>query len=70
MATVVSRSPKIYSYRADGLHVLTPRRLGETRYHEEVTPYKTLSEKEKKRQKQIDAVKRKNNSKALRKIVR
>lgn len=68
--TIISKSPKIYSYRADGLHILTPRRLGETRYHEEVTPYSKLTEKEKKRQKQLDAIKRKNNGKAVRKIVR
>lgn len=67
---IVSRSPKIYSYRADGLHILTPRHPGEIRYHEEVTPYKELTERQKKLQKKLDTIKRKNNSKALRKIVR
>ncbi|HAV1531532.1 TPA: hypothetical protein JG872_000342 [Enterobacter hormaechei subsp. xiangfangensis] len=68
--TIVSKSVKIYSYRADGLHIITPRTRFDVRPVEVVVTYEKLTEKEKKRQKQIDAIKRKNNAQALKKVVR
>lgn len=67
---IVSRSVVVYSYQSDGLHIKRQRTRFEIKPAEEVVTYEKLTEKEKKRQKQIDAIKRKNNGQALKRIVR
>lgn len=61
---------KIYSYRSDGLHVITPRKLGTIRPAEEIITYERLSEKQKKMQRKLDAIHRRNNGAAQKKVIR
>lgn len=68
--TIISKSVVVYSYQADGLHIKRQRTRFEIRPTEEVVSYQKLTEKEKKRQRQLDAIKRKNNSQPLKRVVR
>lgn len=47
--TIISTKVKVYSYRSDGLHMVTHRKPGTTRPHDEVIPVDVEKEKERKR---------------------
>lgn len=55
---------KIYLYGADGRRTLTPpiRSQGDRYKHEEFETYEQLSEKQKRAQRRIDAIRRKHNT--------
>ena len=46
---IVERRIKVYCYRSDGVHVLSHRKPGTTRPHDEVTDEERERQKQKKR---------------------
>lgn len=67
---IVQRRMIVRIYTSEGVKELTPRRPGELYYHQEFQTYEKLTEKQKKLQKQIDAIKRRNNGKPPKNTIR